>query len=270
VNDEILITDFGSSRIRLYSIASGTFISVATTSSAFLFLHCSLHFTRLRLFICPDRIQTITIKEPVPDRVSNLLTVPNSFESSGMFQFYATDEHTVRMIHAGTGIQQILSGCPKVVGFADGTLDVSRLNRPNGLALSANANTLYVCDQYNHRIRAIDIKTCDTSTVAGSGQRKHKDGIGTAASIHFPRACDWDRSNNVEPFTFLYITATGELRRLNVKTGQMTSIKCSVNVDPAGIVCLSGSGIIIFSCIGHAVYGQSIHAQIQWNVWPVH
>jgi hypothetical protein len=38
------------------------------------------------------------------------------------------------------------------------------------------------------------------------------------------------------------------LRRLNVKTGYLTSITIGDGIWPVGIVCLSGSGIIVISC----------------------
>jgi hypothetical protein len=84
--------------------------------------------------------------------------------------------------------------------------------------------------------------------VAGSGEYENADGIGTAASIHSPFSCDWDRASDVKPFKFLYITVYDAVRRLNVKTGQMTTVKCSGDIYPRGIVCLSGSGVIVLSC----------------------
>jgi hypothetical protein len=61
----------------------------------------------------------------------------------------------------------------------------------------------YVCDSGNNRIRAVDTTSGDTRTVGGSGELKHTEGIGTAASIYFPRFCDWDRASGIEPFTSL-------------------------------------------------------------------
>jgi hypothetical protein len=153
------------------------------------------------------------------------------------------------VVDSVNGTQQILGGRPLIPAFADGNTGTSRFNYPKGLCISVNEMTLYVCDSSNYRIRAIDTASGESRTVAGCGDWKNEDGIGTAVSIYNPRCCDWDRASDVEPFTFLYITAHYAVRRLNVKTGQMTTVKCSKFVDPTGIVCLSGSGLIFLSCI---------------------
>jgi sugar lactone lactonase YvrE len=153
------------------------------------------------------------------------------------------------VVDSGTGKQRILGGNPDVPGMVDGPSDASRFSYPIGLALSADENTLYVCDQDNNRIRAIDTASGMTRIVAGCDSFDNMDGLGTAAHIYAPHYCVWDRASDVEPFTFLYITAVYAVRRLNVKTGQMTTIKCTVKINPFGIVCLSGSGRIIISCI---------------------
>jgi sugar lactone lactonase YvrE len=131
----------------------------------------------------------------------------------------------------------------------DGDANTSRFYYPYGFALSADVATLYVCDEGTRRIRVIDVASATTRTLAGSGEDMHEDGIGTAASIKWPLLCDWDRASDVEPFTSLYITAPTAVRRLNVKTGEMTTVKYNANLDPVGIVCLSGSGILILTCM---------------------
>jgi sugar lactone lactonase YvrE len=151
-------------------------------------------------------------------------------------------------VSAVSGERHKLSGANEKCGFADGNSHTSQFRAPSGLALSSDEKTLYVCDWGNNRIRAIDTASGDTRTVAGSGNSEHLDGIGSTSSIHAPNFCDWDRASNIEPFTFLYVTARNTVRRLNVKTGQMTTLKCPDFLNPCGIVCLSGSGIIVISC----------------------
>jgi DNA-binding beta-propeller fold protein YncE len=185
------------------------------------------------------------------DLSSNVMPIPSSIRNNSgrpEFQFYATDAFTVRMIDGCTGSQQILGGRLGFPACVDGPAGTSRFDAPKGLALSADEKTLYVCDHTNQRIRAIDTTSHIARTVAGSGQNETVDGIGTAASIEFPYHCDWDRASGVEAFTSLYITAYCTVRRLNVKTGRMTTVEGSVDIDPIGIVCLSDSGIIVVTC----------------------
>jgi hypothetical protein len=135
------------------------------------------------------------------------------------------------------------------IGFADGNSKQSQFNHPTGLALSADEKTLYVCDTFNSRVRAIDTASTITRTVAGSGIANDDDeeGIGTAASLCHPSACDWNRASDVEPFTFLYFLTPLSIRCLNVKSGQVTSLKFGVNIRLSSFVCLPGSGALIIS-----------------------
>jgi thiol-disulfide isomerase/thioredoxin len=54
-------------------------------------------------------------------------------------------------------------------GRVDGAFDSARFYRPQGLAL--DGKTVYVADTENHVIRAIDLETRQTSTIAGTGRQ---------------------------------------------------------------------------------------------------
>ncbi len=68
----------------------------------------------------------------------------------------------------GVVLQTIGSGEP---GFADGQAEVARFRFPQGLALSADRQRLYVADQGNHALRAVDLDTGMVQTAAGTGVR---------------------------------------------------------------------------------------------------
>ena len=76
------------------------------------------------------------------------------------------------------------SGTPDYADDATGTN--AMFNRPAGLAVSGD--TLYVADQNNHRIRAIDLASANktVSTIAGSSTPGHADGAGAAARFNTP------------------------------------------------------------------------------------
>jgi hypothetical protein len=200
-----------------------------------------------------DHIQSIVAIEK-PLSIAYVLPIPRSVGDSSSggsgLRFYATATGSIRLIDSATAKLQILCGSvTDCDGFADGDSTAARFYYPNGLALSADEKTLYVCDERNHRIRAVDTMNGHTRTVAGSGSRQNVNGIGVTASIGRPKHCDWDRASDIEADTYLYITAYNALRRLNVKTGETTTLKCSVNINPFGIVCLPRSGIVVLSCI---------------------
>jgi DNA-binding beta-propeller fold protein YncE len=55
-------------------------------------------------------------------------------------------------------------------GLADGDAASARFHHPQGLALDASGETLYVADTGNHAVRQIDLRTRAVSTVAGTGR----------------------------------------------------------------------------------------------------
>ena len=72
-------------------------------------------------------------------------------------------------------------------GYADhATGTNAQFQRPAGLALSGS--TLYVADQSNHRIRAVDLASANktVSTIAGDGTAGHADGAGAVAQFNTP------------------------------------------------------------------------------------
>ena len=71
-------------------------------------------------------------------------------------------------------------------GHADAAGAAAEFNTPMGIAVSEN--TLYVADQNNHCIRAIDLASPNktVSTIAGSETAGYKDGTGAAAQFNRP------------------------------------------------------------------------------------
>lgn len=59
-------------------------------------------------------------------------------------------------------------------------------NRPTGLAISSDGETLYVADGSNNRIRKVNIGTGQTELIAGSGNAGFVNGVGSAAEFNGP------------------------------------------------------------------------------------
>jgi sugar lactone lactonase YvrE len=75
-----------------------------------------------------------------------------------------------------------LAGMLGVAGNADGINSAARFARPAGVALQAGSSSLYVADNANHLIRAVNIETGAVTTVAGSVEG---DGDGPALAARF-------------------------------------------------------------------------------------
>lgn len=56
-------------------------------------------------------------------------------------------------------------------GFADGPPHAARFNRPRGMALSPAGETLYVADEENHAVRAVNLTNGWGTTIAGTGEQ---------------------------------------------------------------------------------------------------
>lgn len=59
-------------------------------------------------------------------------------------------------------------------GFTDGNASEARFRDPQGLELSPDGRTLWVADTRNHALRAIDLETGETTTIAGTGRRAYE------------------------------------------------------------------------------------------------
>ena len=56
-------------------------------------------------------------------------------------------------------------------GFDDGDFKKATFNRPQGVFLNEETQTLFVADTENHAIRAVDLKESTVSTIAGVGKQ---------------------------------------------------------------------------------------------------
>jgi DNA-binding beta-propeller fold protein YncE len=56
-------------------------------------------------------------------------------------------------------------------GKTNGAFEKAQFDDPQGMALSADGNTLYVADRRNHMIRALDLRARTVTTIAGTGEQ---------------------------------------------------------------------------------------------------
>lgn len=100
-----------------------------------------------------------------------LLNFPTAIVVDRAGHLYIADtlNHRVRRVDAVTGVITTVAGLGKPRYVGDGGLAVEAgLNEPSALALS-DAGILYIADQSNNRVRAVDLATGMIHTVAGTG-----------------------------------------------------------------------------------------------------
>ena len=112
-----------------------------------------------------------------------LLNFPTAVAVDRAGHLYIADtlNHRVRQVNAETGVITTVAGMGRPRCFGDGGLAVEAgLNEPAALALS-DEGVLYIADQSNNRVRAVDLATGVICTVAGIGTAAYN-GDGVAAT----------------------------------------------------------------------------------------
>ena len=75
--------------------------------------------------------------------------------------------------------------------FHDGPSLEARFNKPNGICTAPDGKDVYVADTFNHRIRRIDVQFGTVTTLAGTNEAGHEDGVANKgqAKFKFPEGC---------------------------------------------------------------------------------
>lgn len=94
-------------------------------------------------------------------------------------------------------------------------------NRPTGIAINKNGDTLYIADSNNQRIRKVIISTGQTSLIAGSGSRGFVNGVGAAASFNSPYTLTLSADEKT-----LYVVDKGNhaVRGINLANNRVTTL----------------------------------------------
>jgi DNA-binding beta-propeller fold protein YncE len=103
-------------------------------------------------------------------------------------------------------------------GFGDGPAAQARFDRPQGLALDAAGEMLFVADEANHAIRAIDLASGLVTTIAGTGEQGYDrlGGPGREVALSSP----WDLAR-VGQRLWIAMAGTHQLWALDLATGRI-------------------------------------------------
>jgi outer membrane protein assembly factor BamB len=152
------------------------------------------------------------------------LNFPTAVVSDRRGNLYIADtmNHRVRVVEAGTGIITTLAGVGQPrYGGDGGPATAAGLHDPAALATNERG-TLYIADQSNNRVRAVDLATGHIRTVAGTGSAAYNgDGIpATEAALAGPSglACAKDGT------LFIADTFNGRVRAIDPATGLIRTV----------------------------------------------
>ena len=110
-----------------------------------------------------------------------------------------------------------------LTGYANGVGSAATFGGPMGVGISRDNAVVYVADQANSNIRAINLATLAVTTLAGSptGALGYANGIGTAALLRQPQGVVMDLTNTV-----LYVADQGNrvVRAITMATSAVTTL----------------------------------------------
>lgn len=129
--------------------------------------------------------------------VSSSFGNPTGIEVDAAGNIYVADHltHVIRKIDP-IGLVSTIAGIPFQPGATDGPGGIASFYRPYGLTTDTDGN-IYVADEWNHKIRKINISTGIVSTFAGDGDLGSDDGNINSASFNYPWDVTLDSLGNV-------------------------------------------------------------------------
>jgi len=156
---------------------------------------------------------------PGADATAVALLEPSGVAAAPDGSVYVTERnaHRIWRVERDGTLSAVAGGR---LGYLDGPAANARFRTPAGLALSGS--TLFVADQGNHRVRAVDLESATVSTVAGSGTPSYNGDEGPAvlASLTSPAAVAVSADG-----ISLFVADKGNhrVRRVNLVTGIITT-----------------------------------------------
>ena len=102
-----------------------------------------------------------------------------------------TDHNRILVADLDGKVSQIIGDGQ--TGLKDGSFGDAEFRQPQGLALSADGQTLYIADTENHSIRAADLNQKTVTTLAGTGERTNLEPSNSPGKTT-PLSSPWDLS----------------------------------------------------------------------------
>jgi hypothetical protein len=144
-----------------------------------------------------------------------------------------TNNNAIRRLDLITNVVTTLAGggCATCLGYADGVGSAALFNKPTGVAIMKDLNTVAVADSQNHRIRLINMTSLGVTTLCGDGTRGFANGMGAAAQFNLP----WDVSADPNGM-FLVVTdhVNQRIRRVSMNLQDMGAVSTLAGTGATG------------------------------------
>jgi len=205
----VYIADWGNSRIRRVSPASGTIVTIAGGATGF--AGDGLPATSGQLSFDPLGI---------------------TLDSAGNLYIGDNLNNRVRMVSAATGIISTIAGTGVANYSGDnGPAASAQINNPVGVAVDSHGN-VYIADNGNHRVRKVAAGTGTITTYAGNGtQGFFGEGVAaTSAELNHPFGLAIDGLDNL----FIVDAGNNRIRKVAAGTGIITTVAGNGNAGYSG------------------------------------
>lgn len=201
--------------------ASFGFPERITSDGTYLFVSDSAHYKIRKIVIATGMVTTLA-----GSGLSGSADGTGVLASFGYLRGITTDganlyladpeNNKIRKIVIATGVVTTLAGSGSG-GSTDGVGVGASFYYPRDITI--DSNHLYVTDEYNNKIRKIEIATGVVTTLAGGGSYGSADGIGVAASFYSPDGITADGAD-------LYVADSGnnKIRKIEIATSAVTSL----------------------------------------------
>jgi hypothetical protein len=166
-----------------------------------------------------------------------------TFDAAGDLFIADTGNYRVREVNHATGAITTVAGNGSF-GFAGdgGPATAAEFDGIAGLAVDSHGD-LFIADEYNNRVREVNLATGIVTTVAGNGGQNYPwppeppggyggdGGPATAAQLGAPMGIAVDAKGNL----FIADTENGRIREVNLATGVITTVAGNGTYGNAGI-----------------------------------
>lgn len=148
--------------------------------------------------------------------------------------FIADSGHHRIVVSTLAGEVQYVIGTGKA-GLTDGSFSEAQFFAPQGMALDADNQILYVADTENHTIRLIDLEHQQVKTMAGTGEQSYQikphSGLGLETALNSP----WDLEK-VGSRLLIAMAGSHQIWEMQLETGRI-----STYAGTGAEACLDGS-----------------------------
>ncbi|MBI5609615.1 MAG: TLD domain-containing protein, partial [Deltaproteobacteria bacterium] len=137
-------------------------------------------------------------------------------QADGTVVFSDYPYHTIRQM-TPAGKVTTVAGIAGTPGYQDGAAATAKFNSPSALAIDAQGRYV-LSDTGSHRLRLVDPKTWQVTTIAGSGSAGYADGVATSATFKSPRALAIDAAGAI------FVFDTGNVRIRKIVGGVVSTV----------------------------------------------